>query len=115
VLSVAEVIQPVAVSMERDSIDVVDVQVRTAAEAKAAASGAARHLQDRGFQSEGIAMEGNPETAIIEHARNWGADLIVVGSHDRSLLERLLMGNVSDRVVKHSPCSVLVVKPRVAA
>ena len=64
--------------------------------------------------TEGIALEGHPETAITDYAKEWGADLIVVGSHNRSLTERSLMGSVSQSVVKHSPCSVLVIKPRLA-
>jgi nucleotide-binding universal stress UspA family protein len=55
-------------------------------------------------------MTGDPETEILEHAREWGADLIVVGSHDLSRLERFLVGSIAGKVVKHAPCSVLVLK-----
>jgi nucleotide-binding universal stress UspA family protein len=39
-------------------------------------------------------------------------DVIVVGSHGRGALERLLLGSVSDQVVRHAPCPVLVIRPR---
>ena len=52
---------------------------------------------------------GAPDQQIIELAREWGADLIVVGSHGRGFWGRLL-GSVSTGVVHHAPCSVLVVR-----
>ncbi len=48
--------------------------------------------------------------AIIEFAKKHNADLIVVGSHGRTGLSKLLMGSVAERVIGHSDCAVLVVK-----
>jgi nucleotide-binding universal stress UspA family protein len=115
VLTVAEAIHPVvavpqAVPDVPPIVDLADAQLNADAIAESAAASAAAQLRKRGFQAEGVIREGDPETAILEYARNWGADLIVVGSRDRSLLERLLLGSVSQTVVKHSPCSVLVIK-----
>jgi len=53
---------------------------------------------------------GSPESRIVETADEWKPDLVVVGSHGYSGWERLLIGSVSDSVVHHSPCSVLVVR-----
>ena len=53
---------------------------------------------------------GSPDSRIVETAEEWLADLIVVGSHGYSRWERLLLGSVSDSVVHHAPCSVLVVR-----
>lgn len=53
---------------------------------------------------------GSPQSAIVEEAKNWGADLIVVGSHGYGFLERIFLGSVSNAVVHHAPCSVLVVR-----
>jgi nucleotide-binding universal stress UspA family protein len=53
---------------------------------------------------------GSPKEMIIEEAKDWGADLIVVGSHGYGFWGRMLIGSVSDAVVHHAPCSVLVVK-----
>lgn len=53
---------------------------------------------------------GSPESRIVEAAREFKADLVVVGSHGYSTWERLLLGSVSDAVVHHVPCSVLVVR-----
>jgi nucleotide-binding universal stress UspA family protein len=114
VLSVAEVIQPAMVGMVPDVV-VPEVQIRSEAEAKASATQAATRLLSCGLDAKGIALEGDPETAITDYAREWGADLIVVGSHDRSLAERLLSGNIPEKVLKHAPCSVLVIKHPAAA
>jgi nucleotide-binding universal stress UspA family protein len=53
---------------------------------------------------------GSPDSRIVETAEEWGATLIIVGSHGYSRWERLLLGSVSDSVVHHAPCSVLVVR-----
>jgi nucleotide-binding universal stress UspA family protein len=53
---------------------------------------------------------GAPKQAIVEEAEEWGADLIVVGSHGYGFWERMFLGSVSSAVVHHAPCSVLVVR-----
>jgi nucleotide-binding universal stress UspA family protein len=53
---------------------------------------------------------GSPESQIVETAEKMNADLIIVGSHGYNTWERLLLGSVSDSVVHHAPCSVLVVR-----
>ena len=55
-------------------------------------------------------LYGSPDSRIVETAEVWKADLIIVGSHGYSRWERLLLGSVSDSVVHHAPCSVLVVR-----
>ena len=53
---------------------------------------------------------GSPESRIVETAEEFGADLIIVGSHGYSRWERLLLGSVPQPVVHHAPCPVLVVR-----
>ena len=53
---------------------------------------------------------GSPESRIVETAEAMKPDLIVVGSHGYRAWERLLLGSVSDAVVHHAPCSVMVVR-----
>ncbi len=57
-------------------------------------------------------MSGRSADAIIEIARDKNADLIVLGSHGRTGLEKLLMGSVAERVIVLSSCAVLVVKAK---
>lgn len=55
-------------------------------------------------------LEGYIKDKIIETAREWPADLIVMGSHGRRGFTRFLLGSVSEAVVSHAPCSVEIVK-----
>jgi nucleotide-binding universal stress UspA family protein len=54
--------------------------------------------------------EGVPGDEILKAARAWPADIVVIGSHGRSGVGRLLLGSVAEGVVRHSPCPVLVVR-----
>jgi nucleotide-binding universal stress UspA family protein len=53
---------------------------------------------------------GDPGHAIAEHAEAVGAELIVLSSHGRTGLTRLLIGSVAERVVRLAHCAVLVIK-----
>ena len=53
---------------------------------------------------------GSPDSRIVETAEEMKADLIVIGSHGYKQWERLLLGSVSDSVVHHAHCSVMVVR-----
>jgi len=53
---------------------------------------------------------GDAYEMIVDISRKKKADIIVMGSHGKTGLTRLLMGSVTSRVIGHAPCSVLVVK-----
>jgi nucleotide-binding universal stress UspA family protein len=53
---------------------------------------------------------GSPVSRIVETAEALHPDLLIVGSHGHNRWERLLIGSVSNSVVHHAPCSVLVVR-----
>lgn len=63
-----------------------------------------------GLKTSASVLEGKPKDAILEEAKNWNADLIVVGSHGRRGFKRLLLGSVSEAVAMNAPCSVVVVR-----
>jgi nucleotide-binding universal stress UspA family protein len=78
----------------------------------------ARGLVTRGRES-GVPVtfliwQGDPGEAIVDAARSEAVDLVVVGSHGRGSMGRLLIGSVSDHVVRHAPCPVLVVREPLA-
>ena len=54
---------------------------------------------------------GDPRNAILDQAQGWQADLVVLGSHGRHGLDRMLMGSVSETVAIHAACSVEVIRP----
>ncbi|MSR53241.1 MAG: universal stress protein [Gemmataceae bacterium] len=63
-----------------------------------------------------VLLEGDPATEIVSYARDAGFDLIVMGTHGRTGIERQLMGSVAEKILREAPCSVLVVKlPRAFA
>lgn len=53
--------------------------------------------------------EGVPSKTITEVAKNWNADLIVIASHSRTGISRLIMGSVAEAVLRHSTIPVLVI------
>ena len=55
--------------------------------------------------------EGLPETEILNIAREWEADLIVMGTHGRSGLDHILAGSVAEQVIRHAEIPVLVIPP----
>jgi nucleotide-binding universal stress UspA family protein len=57
-----------------------------------------------------VFLEGDPAQEIIQYAARAGMDLIVMGTHGRTGLDRLLMGSVAEKVMRDATCSVLVVK-----
>ncbi len=72
---------------------------------------AATELRKAGFEVTLSIEEGEPRTTIIDAAANLHADLIVLGSHGRRGLSRLLLGSVSEFVARHASCSVEIVRP----
>jgi nucleotide-binding universal stress UspA family protein len=60
-----------------------------------------------------LIWEGDPAESIVEAAVSESADIIVIGSHGRAALGRALIGSVSDQVVRHAPCPVMVVRSAV--
>jgi nucleotide-binding universal stress UspA family protein len=57
-----------------------------------------------------VVLSGDPGLTTAEYAKSADARLIVMPSHGRHGLERLLLGSTAERVVRHAPCSVLVLR-----
>jgi universal stress protein A len=55
-------------------------------------------------------LVGHPADALVDYARDNSIDLIVMGTHGRTGLSRLLMGSVAEAVVRRAPCPVLTIK-----
>jgi nucleotide-binding universal stress UspA family protein len=67
-------------------------------------------MREVGFATEGRVLAGDPRQSLLEVAERERADLIVVGSHGRSGIAKMVLGSVSSHIVTHAHCSVLVVK-----
>jgi len=95
----------VPASSELDLVIAEDVK-----RAEALVAAAAPALKERGLLVETRVTRGDPRFSIVDEAKAWGAELIVVGSHGRTGLAKLFLGSVASHVTTHAPCSVLVVK-----
>jgi nucleotide-binding universal stress UspA family protein len=82
----------------------------SAEEANALVAKAAAELRSAGINVTTAITRGDPKPVILDDAKAWGADLIVVGSHGRKGLERFLVGSVSGAVLHHAHCSVEIVR-----
>lgn len=70
----------------------------------------AERTRASGIKTGVSVREGEPYLAITGRAREYGADIIVMGSHGRKGISRLLMGSVTEKVIGHADCPVLVVR-----
>jgi nucleotide-binding universal stress UspA family protein len=71
---------------------------------------AAQIAEQEGVQARTMIVDGQSGTAIVRIAERERADLVVLGAVGRSMVEEALMGSISQYVVRHAPCPVLVVK-----
>jgi nucleotide-binding universal stress UspA family protein len=69
----------------------------------------------KGLNADFRVLKGEAHSVIAEQANSWGADLIIMGSHGRTGLNRLMMGSVAEEVFRSSDIPVLLVKEKAAA
>src|SRR5215813_4940424 len=58
-----------------------------------------------------IVEDGTPQALILQTAEEWMADLIIMGSHGQTSASEVLLGSVTDSVLRHAHCPVLIVRP----
>ncbi len=93
------------------SLGQADYLAAATANANRALTAATEVVQAAGVGSEQRVVEGHVvEDGILETAKQWGADLIVMGSHGRHGIEKLLLGSVTQRVLQNTTLPVLVVR-----
>jgi nucleotide-binding universal stress UspA family protein len=69
-----------------------------------------RESQLEGRQVQEEVREGSPHAEIVTFAAEAGIDLIVMGTHGRGGLRHMLLGSVTEKVVRSAPCPVLTVR-----
>jgi nucleotide-binding universal stress UspA family protein len=92
----------------------VDMDVLADEWAREAAEHMARFVCPRGIDPARLTrtvVRGGTHREIVEFARTRGADLIVMGTHGYGPLRRLLLGSVTERVLRTAPCPVMAVRP----
>jgi nucleotide-binding universal stress UspA family protein len=84
-------------------------------EMKQIAEAAAARVAEITGRTEGefelIVDDGTPQALILNRAEEWLADLIIVGSHGQTSAADALLGSVTDSVIRHAHCPVLIVRP----
>jgi len=75
-----------------------------------AVSSATELVANSGLRTTTCVLPGTPKWRLLEEAKEWKADLIVLGSHGRRGFTRLLLGSVSEAVALNAPCSVEVIR-----
>ena len=76
-----------------------------------AVESAVETAEDADIRTVSAVVSGSPHSEIIEYAATEGVDLIVMGTHGRTGLDRYLLGSVTDRVVRTAETPVLTVHP----
>lgn len=84
---------------------------RAESDARNSIAAACRRMPQVPAPSQFIRL-GKPAAEIVRTAKDWAADMIVIGSHGRHGVSRALLGSVAEEVMRHAPCPVLVVRPR---
>ncbi|MCW5961272.1 MAG: universal stress protein [Pyrinomonadaceae bacterium] len=113
VISVYENVFPVAgepFAISADYYQELEDEAKKQAELFAETAASTLRNEISGIEPEVEVRNGSPGREIVEAAVDWNADVIVVGSHGRGFWGRMMVGSVSDAVMHHAPCSVLIVR-----
>jgi nucleotide-binding universal stress UspA family protein len=114
VLSIAEVMLPAMEPWYVAPGLIESLRSSVRKEAEQAAAQSEQLVREAGLKTHSSVVNGQARSGILNAARTWPADLIVVGSHGRRGLNRLLMGSVAEAVALHAACSVEVIRKRAA-
>jgi nucleotide-binding universal stress UspA family protein len=118
ILSVEDLV-PMPIPVEVSSLAAIypaslleELLTTASARAVAASEGARKMLTQAGLTvlAQNSNPSGDPRSVILDIAKTWQADLIVLGSHGRHGLDRFLMGSVAESVAVHAHSSVVVVR-----
>ncbi|WP_269532200.1 universal stress protein [Chitinimonas sp. BJYL2] len=92
-------------------VDVGELQTTLRETGRKVLESARALLAENGVETETVLLEiwgGSTATTLIEAARDWPADIIVMGSHGWTGLDHLLLGSVAEGVIRHAPVPVLI-------
>jgi len=111
-LQVLQIPSSLAAASAQGAENVIEEELRRLSyEAHQYLEGIAAQMKDKGVSAEVSVIEGTPGDAIVEYASQSEIELIVVATHGRKNIGRLVFGSVADHVMRHSFIPVLSVKP----
>jgi nucleotide-binding universal stress UspA family protein len=111
IISVADLVVPAIEPWYSTGRMAQQIQEATIAQAEAAVTAAKAILAPTKLKVSAEVLTGYPKARIPDEATEFGADLVVVGSHGRRGLTRLFLGSVSEAVALRSHCSVEIIRP----
>jgi nucleotide-binding universal stress UspA family protein len=115
-LMVLHVIDPVSSYVTGEDIGGAELYLKLEETAKQEAESSMRKLMDKlsklKVKPKSLLLRGTAHDQIVKAAKNRRANLIVIGTHGRSGLSRLLMGSVASKIVSTAHCPVLTVRGR---
>ncbi len=76
-----------------------------------AAEDIAERAEERGITADPVVVKGDPATEILEQAENADVDMIAMGTHGRSGIDRVLLGSVADKIVRQADVPVFTARP----
>jgi nucleotide-binding universal stress UspA family protein len=109
-LYVLHVMEPVHPSLRGYIVDFEQFQQRMIAQAKEDLENVIpKAVKDR-IPTEFILEIGHPSYLIVEKAKELGVDVVVIATHGRTGLSHVLLGSVAEKVIRHAPCPVFVIR-----
>lgn len=110
IISVVQHYTPPATEIVLSGATLESVTRQQTEQAAQLTSRSAESVRQAGLEVETAVRHGDARSAIVDEASEWGADLIVLGSHGRTGIKRWLLGSVAGSVASHAPCSVEIVR-----
>jgi nucleotide-binding universal stress UspA family protein len=77
--------------------------------AKAELAKLGTEVREKGIRVRELVVQGKPSAEIVRVAREETADMIVLGTHGKGMLDKALFGSTAERVIRRAPCPVLTV------
>lgn len=103
------VIEPYTYSVS-DAIQVIDHYTALKSIARSMLDDLQKKLLKEGVKTDVVVMKGSPYLEIVKRARQTRVDLIILGTHGRTGVQRFLVGSVAERVIRLASCPVLTAK-----
>jgi nucleotide-binding universal stress UspA family protein len=107
-IALVYVVDPTLAFLPESGIPAADLMAELKREGERLLSAAAKRIGDSPTWQ--FVRMGKPADEVLAAAREWNADLIVIGTHGRSGMSRLVMGSTAESVLRRAACPVLVVR-----
>jgi universal stress protein A len=98
-------------SSEVYTTELAGLQINLVRDAEKQLRSGIRAIDHHGVKITTEVRTGRPAPTIVQCARDRASDLVIIGSHGRTGVARVVMGSVAEHVVRNAPCPVLVIRP----